>query len=57
MNAYHGGGRAFWIEAYGGRPYRVERKRTRTIVIPRLAVAVYGGTEPDKLARLMQRRG
>ena len=23
MNAYHGGGRAFWIEAHGGRPYRV----------------------------------
>lgn len=25
MNAYNDGGRAFWIEAYGGRPYRVER--------------------------------
>src|SRR5689334_13072671 len=25
MNAYNEGGRAFWIESYGGRPYRVER--------------------------------
>jgi Protein of unknown function (DUF3987) len=25
MNAYNAGARAFWIEAYGGRPYRVDR--------------------------------
>lgn len=55
LNAYHAGGRAFWLEAYGGRPYRVERKSdTNPIVIPRLAVSVYGGTQPDKLARLRQ---
>jgi hypothetical protein len=55
MNAYNDAGRAFWIEAYGGRPYRVERKtRPEPIVIPRLAVSVYGGTQPDKLAALMR---
>jgi hypothetical protein len=55
MNAYHAGGRAFWIEAYGGRPYRVERKADpNPIIVPRLAVAVYGGTQPDKLLRLMR---
>jgi hypothetical protein len=55
MNAYNDAGRAFWIEAYGGRPYRVERvKHPEPIVIPRLAVAVYGGTQPDKLAPLMR---
>jgi hypothetical protein len=55
MNAYNGGGRAFWIEAYGGRPYRVERKADpNPIILPRLAVAVYGGTQPDKLARLLR---
>ena len=55
MNAYHSGGRAFWIEAYGGRPYRVERKAyPHPLSVPRLAVAVYGGTQPDKLARLMR---
>src|SRR5206468_2138052 len=42
MNAYNAGGRAFWIEAYGGRPYRVERKaEPHPIVIPRLTVSVY----------------
>ncbi len=55
MNAYNDAGRAFWIEAYGGRPYRVERvKHPEPIVIPRLAVAAYGGTQPDKLAMLMR---
>ena len=55
MNAYNDAGRAFWIEAYGGRPYRVERqKHPEPIVIPRLAVAAYGGTQPDKLALLMR---
>jgi hypothetical protein len=55
MNAYNDAGRAFWIEAYGGRPYRVERvKHHEPVIIPRLAVAVCGGTQPDKLALLMR---
>jgi hypothetical protein len=55
MNAYNDAGRSFWLEAYGGRPYRVERvKHPEPIVIPRLAVAVSGGTQPDKLAPLMR---
>jgi hypothetical protein len=55
MGAYNPASRAFWVEAYGGRPYRVERqKHPEPIVIPRLAVAVYGGTQPDKLAVLMR---
>jgi Protein of unknown function (DUF3987) len=55
MNAYNDAGRAFWIEAYGGRPYRVERvKHPEPIVIPRLAVAVYGTTQPEKLGPLMR---
>jgi Protein of unknown function (DUF3987)/Primase C terminal 2 (PriCT-2) len=55
MNAYNPAARAFWIEAYGGRPYTVERvKLSEPIKIPRLAVAVYGGTQPDKLALLMR---
>ena len=54
MNAYNVAGRAFWIEAYGGRPYRVERKKhPDPIVVPRLAVAVYGGTQPERLAALL----
>jgi hypothetical protein len=54
MNVYNDAGRAFWVEAYGGRPYRVERQRHEPIDIPYLAVAVYGSTQPDKLAQLMQ---
>ena len=54
MNAYNEAGRAFWIEAYGGRPYRVERqKHPQPIQIDRLAVAVTGGTQPEKLAEMM----
>jgi hypothetical protein len=55
MSAYNPAGRGFWIEAYGGRPYRVERvKNPEPIEVPRLAVAVYGSTQPDKLALLMR---
>jgi Protein of unknown function (DUF3987) len=55
MNADNDAGHSFWLEAYGGRPYRIERvKHPEPIVIPRLAVAVSGGTQPDKLAPLMR---
>lgn len=55
MGAYNPAGRAFWLEAYGGRPYRVERvKHPEPIVIPRHAVAVYGTTQPERLAQLMR---
>jgi hypothetical protein len=53
MTTYNDAGRQFWLEAYGGRPYRVERqKNPQPINVPRLAVAVTGGTQPDKLADL-----
>src|SRR5258708_14486981 len=55
MNAYHSGGREFWIEAYGGRSYRVERKSDPApIIVPRLAVSVYGGVQPDKLGLVLR---
>jgi uncharacterized protein DUF3987 len=54
MNAYGGGGRSFWIEAYGGRPYRVERKTDpNPVAVPHMAVAVYGGTQPEKLRKFL----
>jgi hypothetical protein len=54
MNAYNPAGRAFWLEAYGGRPYRVERRKhgKEPIEIERLVVAVYGGTQPERLSEL-----
>jgi hypothetical protein len=55
LNAYNDSGRAFWIEAYGGRPYRVERvKHPEPLVIPRLAVSVFGSIQPEKLSELFQ---
>ena len=55
MNAYNDAGRAFWIEAYGGRPFRVERqKHPEPIHVERLAVAVAGGIQPEKLAELFR---
>jgi hypothetical protein len=55
MSAYNPAGRAFWNEAYGGRPYRVERRKhsAHPIDIPRLAVAVCGGTQPERLVKLL----
>jgi hypothetical protein len=55
MNAYNPAGRAFWVESYGGRPYRVERRKhgKEPIEIPRFAVAVCGGTQPERLAGLI----
>jgi hypothetical protein len=55
MNAYNDAGRPFWIEASGGGPYRVERvKHLEPIIVLRLAVAVYGTTQPEKLGVLMK---
>ena len=54
MEAYNPASRAFWLESYGGRPYRVERRShgKEPIEIERLAVSVYGGTQPERLFEL-----
>jgi hypothetical protein len=54
MNAYNPAGRAFWIESYGGRPYRIERRghSAEPIEIDRLVVSVFGGTQPERLSIL-----
>jgi len=55
MDSYHSAGRQFWLEAYGGRPYRVERqKHPLPIVVERLAVSLFGGCQPAKLVELMK---
>ena len=54
MNAYNDSGRAFWIEAFGGRQYRVERqKNPEPIIVPHLAVAVSGGVQPERLTKIL----
>lgn len=55
MAAYNDAARPFWLEAWNGAPYRVDRqKHPEPIRIERLAVAVYGGVQPDKLAELTE---
>jgi hypothetical protein len=55
MNAYNEGARAFWLEAYGGRRYTVDRqKSSEPIVIAHFAVSWYGGIQPGRVAEIMQ---
>src|SRR3712207_4234580 len=55
MSAYNAGARAFWLESYGGRPYRVDRvKHPEPIEVPHLSVAWFGGVQPQRLAQLMK---
>jgi hypothetical protein len=44
--------RAFWLEAYGGRSYAVERM-TREVTVDRLAICVLGGIQPDRMNTLL----
>jgi hypothetical protein len=54
MNTYHDAARAFWLEAYGGRPYRVERIRlAEPLLIPHNTCAWYGTIQPERLAELL----
>jgi Protein of unknown function (DUF3987) len=52
MDKYGGVGsdRAFFIEAYGGRPYTIDRMRDKQPVIVRaLTIGIAGGIQPDRL--------
>jgi hypothetical protein len=55
MARYSGGGsdRPFWLEAYGGRGYTVERMGREPLTIDRLTIAVVGGVQPDRLKTLL----
>lgn len=48
-----GSDRPFWLEAYGGRPYSVDRMGRDPVTVERLAVAVLGGIQPDRLKGLL----
>lgn len=51
---YAPGGREFWLEAYGGRPYVVDRKSMKVpLFVPFNGVTVLGGIQPDKLSACM----
>ena len=48
---YSPGGRSFWLEAYGGRPYVADRKSQagKPLVVPYNGVSVLGGIQPEKM--------
>ena len=50
-----GGDRSFWIEAYGGRPYRYDRVslKDHPIDIPFCAVSLLGALQPDRLNSML----
>jgi Protein of unknown function (DUF3987) len=50
-SASKGGDRALWLEAYGGRPYTLDRVKNggEPFHIPSLAISVLGGIQPDRL--------
>ncbi len=51
FDRYTPGGRSFWLEAYGGRPYVTDRKGSpEPVTIPFNGVSVVGGIQPEKLA-------
>jgi hypothetical protein len=51
FDRYAPGGREFWLEAYGGRPFSIDRKGHKgPISIPFNGVSVLGGIQPAKLA-------
>jgi hypothetical protein len=49
-----GGERSFWLEAYGARPYTIDRvKAGGSLHIDRLSISVFGGVQPDRLSSLL----
>ena len=44
--------RAFWLEAFNGGPYTVDRVTRGSIVVPNLSASIVGGIQPDRLAEL-----
>ena len=57
MGRYSSGGsdREFWLEAWNGGHYSVERLGRAPVSLPHLLVSMTGGFQPDKLARSFDR--
>lgn len=51
-----GGGkdRSFWLQAYGGGSYAVDRVGRGSFLIENLSVSILGGVQPDTIRRIMQ---
>ncbi|RYD63832.1 MAG: DUF3987 domain-containing protein [Verrucomicrobiaceae bacterium] len=54
FDRYSPGGRQFWIETFGGRPFVIDRKgHPKSVSIRFTGVSVTGGIQPDKMAGLI----
>jgi Protein of unknown function (DUF3987) len=53
----NGGDRAFWLQAYGGRPWTQDRIKDgdTEIVVPHLLWGICGGIQPDRVASQLLR--
>jgi hypothetical protein len=57
MNRYHSGSdKEFWLEAWNGGPYPVERKGRPPTPVKYLLVGVVGGFQPDKMVNSFKGR-
>jgi hypothetical protein len=55
MNAYNDAARAFWLQAWNGDEYRVDRvKNPQPLRIAHNVVAWFGGIQPERLAEVME---
>ena len=58
FDRYTPGGREFWLEAYGGRPFVIDRKSNpEPTTVPFNGVSVVGGIQPEKLADALLGKG
>lgn len=53
FDRYNAGGRTYWLEAYGGRSYTIDRKSTEPLRLPYNGVNVIGGIQPGRLADVL----
>jgi hypothetical protein len=52
MSRYSGGqDNEFWLEAWNGNPYTVERMNRSPLMLDHLLIGIVGGLQPDKLGR------
>lgn len=46
--------RAFFLEAWGGRPYTIDRRKlAEPLIIPHLTLSILGGIQPDRMNSLL----
>lgn len=51
-----GGDRAFWLEAYNGKSFVVDRAKNGldgSVTVPYLSISIVGGIQPEKLSRAL----